>query len=119
MSSKSRSPPVRRLCTICCSQVVPHLAYGAMITSVGRGTKPSPALWPSDETKHPIFEYSSSSVVARRDSLPSIVCSGPFIMSAEDRSQYVAVNSAQGTTTHGLKPRVGDYWPKSAHWAGF
>src|SRR5437660_685181 len=49
MSSKSRSPPVRRLWTICWSHVVPHLAYDAMITSDGRATNPRPAAKPGND----------------------------------------------------------------------
>ena len=41
ISSKSMEPRVLRPCTICCSQVVPHLGKVAMRTSVGLGRNAS------------------------------------------------------------------------------
>ena len=54
ISSKSIEPRLRSWCTICCTQVVPHLGLVAINTSPGRGLKPRPASLPFSGARQPL-----------------------------------------------------------------
>jgi hypothetical protein len=73
MSSKSMSPPVRRVWKVCCSQVVPHLPNGVMTTSVGLGRYD---LIPSGKSSgaaiRPRISFHSAMLRARRGAMASI-----------------------------------------------
>lgn len=115
MSSKSMSPRVRSVCTICCVHVVPLLPKGVMITSVGRGSNSATlSLLSSGSPSRANSAPSSSNDVARARGvsvigMPRLAATASFVMTLVNSSPRTILARQDLCALHQPKdPAAGD-----------